>query len=113
MAIDAPADGTGVTVPFAITGWAIDGDAPSGSGVDTVHAWALPLAGGAPIFLDAVTPDLTRADIGAIYGARFTQCGFRVDVASLAPGAYTIAVFAHSTATGTFNQVRTVTVIVD
>jgi hypothetical protein len=31
----------------------------------------------------------------------------------LTPGTYVIAVYAHSAATGTFNQVRTATIIVE
>ena len=48
MAVGLPSDNVHVTGPFLIAGWAIDADAPSGSGVDAIHAWAWPAAGGPP-----------------------------------------------------------------
>jgi hypothetical protein len=78
-----------------------------------VHGWAVPSNGGAAVFLGAATLNVPRPDIGAIYGARFAGSGFTLDAPALAPGTYTIAVSAFSAATLTFNQMRTVTVIID
>jgi len=112
MSMNPPADGAHVTGAFLIAGWAIDADAPSGSGVDAIHAWAVP-ASGAPFFLGATTTDAARPDIAAIFGARFLVSGYNLAAPVLPPGTYVIAVYAHSAATGSFNQVRTATVIVE
>ena len=45
-------------------------------------------------------------------GAQFTNSGYNVTVSGLAPGQYQIAVYAHSTVTGTFNQSRVVSVTI-
>jgi hypothetical protein len=113
MAIGPPADQGHVSRPFVISGWAIDGAAPSGSGVDAIHAWAWPAAGGAPIFLGATTTFTMRLDVAAIFGDRFAISGFNLPAPALEPGTYILAVYAHSAATGTFNQVRTLTVVVN
>jgi len=110
MAIEAPTHGATVKTPFAITGWAFDGTAPTGTGVDVIHVYATP-AGGSPSFLGAATYGLARPDIGALYGSRFTNSGYTL-TASLTPGGYTITVYARSTATGTFNQAQAIAVTV-
>ena len=33
-----------------VGGWAADLDAAAGTGIDTLHVWAYPLAGGPPVF---------------------------------------------------------------
>jgi hypothetical protein len=45
-------------------------------------------------------------------GGQFATSGFGLTVRNLAAGTYQLVVFAHSTVTGTFNNVRTVTVTV-
>jgi hypothetical protein len=112
MAIDVPGDGSHLAGSFLVAGWAFDAAAPSGTGVDAVHVWAVPVSGAAPLFVGVATLDVLRPDVGAIYGVRFTNSGFYVVSAPLPPGAYTIVVGAHSTATGTFNQMKTVSIIV-
>jgi len=113
MAIDATADGGRVSGAFSVSGWAFDSDAASGAGVDAVHVWAFPAGGGAPLFLGAATLHVARPDLGAMFGARFADAGFTLTAPSLTPGTYTIGVFAHSAATGTFNQSRAFTLFVD
>jgi hypothetical protein len=110
MTIDTPGAGASVGQPFNLAGWAIDRDAVTGPGVDAVHVWAFPADGGAAQFVGAVTTGGVRGDIGAIFGAQFANSGYNVAVSGLAPGHYQIAVYAHSTVTGTFNQARVVTV---
>ena len=114
MALDSPIWGSVVSVPFTLFGWAIDKEASSGTGVDKVDAWAFPDAGGAPIFLGSATLGGTRPDVAALYGeSRFTPSGFSLSVITpLAPGNYSIQVFARSTATGTFNNMATTVVTV-
>jgi N-acetylneuraminic acid mutarotase len=113
MTIDTPANGASPTRPFLLAGWAVDLDSTSGPGVDAVHVWAYPTSG-APIFVNIGTLNFARGDVGAIFGTRFTNCGYNVAItsANLPAGTYLLAVYAHSTVTGTFNQVRTVTVTV-
>ena len=53
-----------------------------------------------------------RPDVAAIFGGRFTNSGFSLTTSGgLAPGAYTLVVFVHSTASGTFSaQTRDITI---
>ena len=48
--------------PLEVRGWAVDGSATSGTGVDAVHVWAYPAAGN-PVFLGAATYGLSRPDV--------------------------------------------------
>ena len=112
MTIDAPAAGASVGQPFALAGWAIDRDAASGPGVDAIHAWAYPVNGGSAIFVAAGPVDVPRADVGAVFGAQFTNAGYAVTVSGLSPGEYQVVVYAHSAVTGTFNQSRIVRVTI-
>jgi hypothetical protein len=113
MNIDTPANGATVSAAsFLVAGWAIDPAAPTGTGVDAVHVFATPTGGGAAIFLGVASYGGSRPDIGAIFGARFTDSGFGLVVTGLAPGSYTLQAFAHSTATATFNNVKSITIIV-
>ena len=106
MALDSPAAGATTTSPITVAGWAIDAGDFSGSGVDAVHIWALPEDSRPPQFLGVATYGLSRPDVGAIFGARFTNSGYTL-TAPLDPGRYTIAAFARSTATGAFDNLRT------
>jgi hypothetical protein len=114
MTIDTPGNGATVTRPFLLAGWAIDLDSTSGPGVDAVHVWAYPANGGSPVFAGVGTLNFARPDVGAIFGARFTNSGYNVAITSttLPPGTYTLAVYAHSTVTGTFNNVSTVRITI-
>ena len=108
--IDVPGPGN-VSSPFLIGGWAVDPRSPTGTGVATVHVYAHPASGAAPIFIPGSYGG-DRPDVAAYVGSpRFTPCGFGA-VASLAPGTYTIVAYALSTETGTFSIVQTVTVTV-
>jgi hypothetical protein len=117
VAIDAPgpaAPGEPIQVqqPFTIAGWAIDTDSDAGTGVDTLHVWAYPLDGGAPIFLGATAYGGERPDVGAIFGDRFTPSGYGQTVNGLTPGGYDLAVFAWSTVQGRFVPAKVVRIIV-
>jgi hypothetical protein len=114
MAVDAPVPGGLVTMPFLINGWAIDRAAASGTGVDAVHVWAYPNPGsGLPaVFLGVASYGGTRGDVGSVFGAQFTNSGFFLTITSLSPGAYRLVVYAHSTVSATFNDVRTADVMV-
>ena len=106
MALDTPARGSLLSVPFIVSGWAVGRAAPSGTGVDKVDVWAIPVASGAPVFLGAAALGGTRGDVAALLGeSRFTPSGFSLTVHTpLAPGNHRIQAYARSTVTGTFNR---------
>jgi hypothetical protein len=107
VTIESPTGGN-VGQPVTVSGWAVDGTAASGTGVDTVHVYANPAAG-SPVFLGVATYGVSRPDIGASLGSRFTASGYTLTAtAVLPPGAYTIVAYSHSTVTGTFNATATV-----
>jgi subtilisin family serine protease len=111
MVIDVPAGGTMVE-PFRLAGWAIDRGAATGSGVDAVHIWAYPSDGRAPSFVGVAATGMPRADLGPVLGSQFVEGGYATEIRGLAPGAYQLVVFAHSTVTGTFNQERVVDITI-
>jgi hypothetical protein len=113
MSLDSPLANTVVRRGFAISGWALDLGAPSGTGVDAIHVWAYPTNGAPAIFVGVAGYGAPRADVGRIYGTRFSNSGFNLAAANLASGGvYDIVVYAHSTVTGTFNNWRVARVTV-
>jgi hypothetical protein len=115
MSLETPTDSFGTTAgqPFALAGWAVDLDAleSQGPGVDVLHVWALPAAGGAPaMFLGAASTGGLRGDVGAAFGPQFATAGYNMTISGLGPGTYQLVVYAHSTVTNTFNQSRVVRV---
>ena len=109
--IQSPSAGTLSSKTLTLSGYAADLDAPSGTGVDTVHVWAYPAGGAPPVFVGVANYGESRAVVADMFGAQFTQSGFSLS-ATLAPGTYTIATHAHSTVTGVFSAVDTVTITV-
>src|SRR5581483_2982981 len=93
--------------PFQVAGWALDQGAVIGSGVDYVHVWALPNAGGSPVFLGAATYGLSRTDVGASLGGQCTNSGYSLTTAGLPQGSYRLTAYAHSSVTGSFMQQST------
>jgi hypothetical protein len=112
VVIDTPASQADVAQPFVLGGWAADLNAVDGTGVATLHAWAYPLTGGAPIFLGAATYGGARPDVAGVHGDQFLESGFGMEVSGLVPGNYDLAVFAWSTEAGDFVPARTVRVTV-
>jgi subtilisin len=112
MSLDTPGQDATLGTPFLVAGWAIDLDSTSGPGVDAIHVWAFPQDGNAPIFLGVSPYGGSRPDVGAAFGTRFTQSSYQLLVDGLAPGAYTVVVYAHSAITGSFNQSAGVTLTV-
>jgi len=109
MWVDAPAQNQTLSQVIVVGGWAVDIAAASGAGVDAIHVWAYPTSGAAPVFVGAGTVGGARPDIGAWLGPQFGHAGFTV-TGTLAPGTYTLVVFAHSAVTGTFNNVQVITI---
>jgi glucose/arabinose dehydrogenase len=112
MAVDIPVQGATVGASFVIGGWALEATAPSGIGVDAVHSWATPAAGGPFVFLGATTDFVDRADVGAVFGARFTRSGYLILATSPPPGTWDVYVYARSTTTLQFQPFGPVRVIV-
>jgi hypothetical protein len=110
--IDIPQAHQDVGQTFVLAGWAADLDAVVGTGIDTLHVWAVPVAGGEPIFLG--TPNLggVRPDVAAVHGDRYREAGFALLVQGLPPGTYDIAAFAWSNVTVGFAPPKTVRVTV-
>jgi hypothetical protein len=110
MSVDTPAPNATVGSTFVVAGWAVEFNAPAGTGVDLIHIWATSPTGTAT-FLGAAAYGFERPDVGAWLGPPYTPSGFAL-TASLPPGSYTLSVYARSTATGTFRNLRTVEILV-
>jgi hypothetical protein len=107
--IESPVAGS-AGQPFTVRGFAVDGAATSGTGVDVVHVYAYSSAG-TPTFLGAATYGLARPDIAAQYGAQFSASGFTLTTATVLPaGSYTIVVYARSTVANAFSGSASVVV---
>ena len=98
--------------PFALAGWTFDRAAPTGTGVDTIHVWAFPAAGGSPSFVGVPAYGASRPDVGGYFGTRFTPSGYNMAISSLAPGTYDLVVFSHSVVTNSFDAAQVVRVTV-
>ena len=112
VVIDIPTSQQDVGQPFVLAGWGADLRATEGTGIATLHAWAYPLAGGAPVFLGVTAYGGTRPDVAAVHGDQFKESGFGLAVQGLAPGHYDLAVFAWSTEANDFVPARLVRVAV-
>ena len=108
VVIDTPRSQQELVQPFALGGWAADLDAASGPGIDTLHVWAYPLTGGAPVFLGTATYGGPRPDVAAIHGDQFRDSGYDLLVQGLVPGQYDLVVFAWSNVSGAFVPGRVV-----
>lgn len=109
MALDAPAPGSIVSPSFLLKGWAVDLASTNGPGIRDIHAWAQPIDGGPALFLGQGHYLEPRADVGVAYGANFINSGFTVSVTGLPPNrVYDVSVYALSTLTGSFSNVRIV-----
>jgi titin len=112
VVIDTPQNAGTVQGEFLVAGWAFDGRAATGTGIDTLEVWAYADDGTSPVYLGQATAGVSRSDVAAVYGSRAGSSGYQLTVRSLAPGGYTLAVFGHSTVTGTFLPAATVHIAV-
>ena len=104
MWMDTPTHNMIVPTTFGIAGWALDLGAGAGTGVDTVHVWAHPTSGAAPIFLGVAQYGFGRPDVASFFGSSWkTNSGWGL-VATLPVGDYTVVAYAHSSVAGTFNN---------
>jgi hypothetical protein len=95
----APRPGLG-QAQMIVAGWAADLDSQDGSGIDRIHVWAYPRAGGGPLFVGEASYGGARPDVAAVYGDRFLNSGYGLKVRGLDAGSYDLAIFAWSTAKG-------------
>jgi hypothetical protein len=102
VAIDVPRAQQDVQQPFLLAGWAADLDAAAGTGIDTLHVWAYPATGGAPVFVGTPALGGVRQDVAAVHGEQFRESGFALSLQGLIPGTYDLAVFPWSNVTGAF-----------
>jgi len=112
IAVDYPTPGLVVTSAFEVAGWALDAGASAGTGVDSVQFYIIPAGASAGVYIGTGSYGKPRADLAAIYGSRFTNCGFHFTITGLGPGAYTLSVLAHSTVTGSYSIIQNVPVTV-
>jgi len=104
---------------ITIEGWALDPQAETGSGIGAVHVWAkrrspeVPESRGdeTPLFLGTADLGVSRPDVAAAHGARFTNAGFSFQGA-LGDGEWEITAFIWNARTGRFEDARTVTITV-
>ena len=101
--LESPIDGeTTRASSVTLRGFAADTRATSGSGIDGVHVYAYPNAGGSPpTFLGLATYGETRADVAAALGSQFSATGFSLTT-TLSPDEYVFVAYAHSSVTGEF-----------
>ena len=102
--VETPASGASVGQPFALSGWAIDQAAATGTGVDYVDVWAYPNpgSGASAVYWGPTTLGGSRPAVGAQYGAQFTNSGFTLTVTGKAAGSYLMQVGIRSAVTGTW-----------
>jgi YVTN family beta-propeller protein len=108
------ASGAQVTQPFPISGWAVDGTAPSGVGFDAVQIWAYPTNGAAPRLVGNAQYGIGRFEAGSIFmgDPQFNAAGFELMAGGLPAGSYVIRALAHSTVTGLYDAMAEVQVTV-
>lgn len=111
LVIDLPANNSQHIRGFTLAGWAIDQEALTGTGIDSLHVYAVPNAGaGTPIFLQALTVAQgglggARSDIATAFGPQYRNSGFGYNVGlspSLGPDVYKIIVYPHSSVNNSF-----------
>ena len=112
ITVDGPSSGATVNSSFTVSGWAIDRRSTSGTGVDVLHVWAYPASGAAPTFVREVRPSSPRNDVAAIFGTRYRNSGYSFTVSGLAAGTYDLVIYAHSSVTGAFENIRMVRVTI-
>jgi hypothetical protein len=102
---ETPPAGSAQIQPFTLTGYALDLGAGSfdpvvfKTGIDSVVVYAYPDigSGAPPVLVGVATYGLPRADVASLYGSRYTNSGYRIDVNGLPGGhIYTFAIFGHS-----------------
>jgi hypothetical protein len=100
IAIEAPTANGVVSAPFVVSGWAVDPEAASGTGMDTVQVFTCPVActGSNGTFRGMATYGLARPDVATLMGnSRFTNSGFSFTFSTLPVGQYEVQLQIRST----------------
>ena len=112
VVIDTPRAEQEVDSSFMLAGWAADLVAAGNTGIGTLHVWAYPTSGAAPIFLGTPAYGTARPDVAAVHGEAFRSSGYGLIVRGLPPGQYDLAVFPWSTVSNGFAAASVVRVVV-
>ena len=100
--LESPIDGeTTRAASVTLRGFAADTRAVGGAGIDGVHVYAYPSAGGPPTFLGLATYGESRPDVADALGDDFVATGFSLTT-TLSPDEYLFVAYAHSSVTGEF-----------
>ena len=108
MGIEKPG-GSSVSLPVAISGWAIDRAATGETGVDLVQILDDGCDG---TVIGIAEYGIERTDIGQEYGAQYVNSGFQFNLIRLETGPHTLAVRSRSTVTEDFSYCETLFVTV-
>ncbi len=112
MVIDTPAPSADVPSSFLLGGWAVDLGAGAGTGVDTIHVWAFAADGSVPPRFVGVPQFVERPDVASYLGEQFRRAGYNMIVSGLGPGEWDLYVFAFSSVSNAFDNVKIVRVTV-
>jgi hypothetical protein len=113
LRIEVPAYGARLREPFVLTGWALDPDGASGSGIDQLQVWAVPFAGGSAISVGTPGSGISRPDVAAVYGPRGQNAGFGIIASRIPPGRYYLVAFGRVIASGNFGALDYVDVTIE
>ena len=109
--IDRPAPGVNAHA-FLVAGWALTQNVSPGPGIVTIHAWALPVGGGTPVFLGVPALGGPRPDVAALYGDAYESSGFYLPGATLPSGTWDITVFLWPAGANGFTTARVVRITI-
>jgi hypothetical protein len=97
---------------YRLSGWSIQQETPSGTGVDKIHVYLDGPAGSGQL-LGAGSYGQERSDIARIYGERFRFSGFSYywNTTNVSVGPHTLYIYSNSTVTGWSSMTRTVNIV--
>ncbi|MBE3036104.1 MAG: N-acetylmuramoyl-L-alanine amidase, partial [Candidatus Atribacteria bacterium] len=96
--IDSPSENSSVGGSFEISGWAVDKNSSSGTGINMIHIYDGP-ANGPQNILGVANYGIARPDVASALGnANITNSGFKltIDGSKLTQGQHTIYVYANN-----------------
>lgn len=104
ITLEAPPNGAVGASAVTIGGWAIDANAPSGTGITAVNVYAYPNADESQpaIFLGSAPYGGWRGDVASSYGGQFGPSGFTMGATLPGPGVYRVRAFGYDPLGGTW-----------
>ncbi|MFQ5879751.1 MAG: hypothetical protein ACE5IZ_06235 [Dehalococcoidia bacterium] len=109
MGIETPAQEQ-VSLPFIVSGWAVDLAALESTGIDVVQ---IVDAGCEGHVIGIAEYGVKRSDIARKYGEQFLYSGWQFEVERLRLGEHTLAVRAKSSMADDFNQCQAIQITVE